>query len=115
MEILRESTLQNKKVNNEAVLFFIFFSNLLKAQKSKPNISDSVIQEYKYHLAKLDSVFEARKGDTILYCSPYSISFVEANSGIISRSDHTAFGKIKFFKSDLILWRKWIEDVCKQR
>ena len=92
------------------LLFFLpvtYFS--LGQGKKFISLNDSLLIEFKYHFNILDSVVKELPLDTLYYCCPYTIQFMETNTGIFSRSCPNFIGKLKFYKSELILWHKWFE------
>lgn len=79
----------------------------VSAQSKIDSLSKGEIDSlFSYHFSNLDSSVKSTR-DTVYFCCPYSIEFIETNTNIFSRADINFAGKWKFFKSDWEKWHSW--------
>jgi hypothetical protein len=93
-------------INYFKLIIFLLFPFCGLSQQGKEN-NENIDSLINFHFKELASAVKAKPKDTIYYGHSGSIMFIEEQSGIYSKADGTAVGKLYFTKSDFIKWRKW--------
>jgi hypothetical protein len=91
---------------------FTFFLVLLTISTQCQNLkrlSKKTDRQFKHHFAVLDSAMNAQENDTVYYCHPPSIEFMELHTGILSKTDISIVGKMQFTKTAYQQWLRWYQ------
>ena len=88
-------------------LFIAFALTLVVTNKTLAQMDRHTDSLYLHHLTILDEAAKEEKKDSVIFCCPGSIAFMEITSGIQAKADGTTFGKLSFTKSELERWRQW--------
>jgi hypothetical protein len=88
-------------------LFLVFTLTLVLTNKTLAQMDRHTDSLYLHHLIILAKAAKEKKKDSVIYCCPGSIAFMEITSGIEAKADGTPFGRLYFTKSELEKWRQW--------
>lgn len=94
------------------LIFFLltFLASYISYSQDTIKIKKRKGRETSEVFAKLDSIVDANKDDTLFYCSPDFIKKVERITKIKATDASASFvGKIYFTLSDYKTWIKWRE------
>ena len=84
-------------------LLFMLLSSCILSKKKEEKLLN-------YHWGILCNEVSLNKNDTIYNCCTQSISILESQTGILSNTHGTFFGKLYFTKRDWIKWEEWMKE-----